>query len=164
MLAWSDDVVLLTDGRPLAPDGRSECRDLGVTVRDEPIVRLEGQDGRLQRVVFAHGEPLPRVALFLVAGQRERCALATMLGCEINVDGVVVTDKHAMTSVPGIYAAGDASVGEQFVVVAAAEGATAATAIHASLGEEDLRVRRSSRSRRSSSGTGSAPDRAGGSR
>ncbi len=164
MLAWSDDVVLLTDGRPLAPDQRSECDDLGVAVRDEPIVRLDGQDGRLERVVFAHGEPLPRAALFLVAGQREHCALAKALRCEFNADGVVVTDEHAMTSVPGIYVAGDASVGEQFVVVAAAEGASAATKIHASLWEEDLRARRANRTHRSHPGSGSAPDPAAESR
>lgn len=156
MLAWSDDVVLLTDGRPLATEDRSECNDLGVTVRDETIVRLEGRDGRLERVVFAQGEPLPRAALFLTVGQHERCSLAATLGCEFNADGVVVTDEHSMTSVPGIYVAGDASVGEQFIVVAAAEGAAAATKIHASLWEEDLLVRRAKLSRRSIQGSGSA--------
>lgn len=164
MLAWSDDVVLLTDGRPLTSMDRSECADLGVTVRDEPIVRLEGQDGRLERVVFAHGEPLARATLFLTVGQREQCALAAKLGCEFNADGVVVTDEHSMTSVPGIYVAGDASVGEQFIVVAAAEGATAATKIHASLWEEDLVARRANRRNRSIPGSGSAPGPAAGSR
>ncbi|MDP9320580.1 MAG: hypothetical protein M3P16_05755 [Chloroflexota bacterium] len=65
----------------------------------------------------------------------------TKLGCEINADGVVVTDMHEVSRVPGIYAVGDASAGEQLVVVAAAEGAIAATKIHASLWEEDLRAR-----------------------
>jgi thioredoxin reductase len=40
-----------------------------------------------------------------------------------------------------VYVAGDAAVGEQLVVVAAAQGAIAATKIHASLWEEDLRAR-----------------------
>jgi thioredoxin reductase len=145
MLAWSDDIALLTDGKPLAPEDQLRCDRFGVTVREERVVRLEGRDGQLERVVFAGGSPLARAALFLVAGQREQSPLAKKLGCEINADGVVVTDQHELTSVPGIYVAGDASIGEQLVVVAAAEGASAATTIHAALWEEDLRARARSR-------------------
>jgi thioredoxin reductase len=145
MLAWSDDVVLLTDARPLTAEDRSRCERLGVIVRDERVVRLDGRDGRLERIVFADGTALARVALFLVAGQREQSELAKQLGCELNADGVVVADEHEVTSVPGVYVAGDASVGEQLVVVAAAQGAIAATKIHASLHEEDLVARMNSR-------------------
>ena len=141
MLAWSSDVVLLTDGRPLTPEDRRRCDAQGVAVRDDRVIRLEGRDGRLERVVFADGSSLPREGLFLVAGQREQSKLPAQIGCEINADGVVVTDEHDVTSVPGIYAAGDASVGEQMVVVAAAQGTVAAVKIHASLWEEDLRAR-----------------------
>jgi len=141
MLAWSDDVVLFTDARPLTTEDRRRCEALGVSVRDERVVRLEGQDGQLERVVLAGGATVARAALFLVAGQREQSDLAKLLGCEINADGIVVSDEHSVTSVPGVYVAGDASIGEQLVVVAAAQGAVAATKIHASLWEEDLRQR-----------------------
>lgn len=147
MLAWSDDVVLFTDGRALAPDERLRCENLGVVVREERVSRLEGQGGRLERVVLGDGSAVPRVALFLVAGQREQSDLAKQLGCEINEDGIVETDTHEVTRVPGVYAAGDATIGEQLVVVAAAEGAIAATKIHASLWEEDLRARAAARRR-----------------
>jgi thioredoxin reductase len=145
MLAWSEDVVLFTDDRPLAPDDRTRCEELGVVVRDERVVRLEGRDGRLERVVLAGGSPVARAALFLVAGQREQSDLAKQLGCELNEAGIVKTDAHEVTRVPGVYAAGDTSIGEQLVVVAAAEGAIAATKIHASLWEEDLRARAAAR-------------------
>ena len=141
MLAWSDDVVLFTDGHPLAPEERRRCEGLGVAVRDERVVRLDGTDGRLERVVLAGGQAVTRAALFLVAGQREQSELAKALGCAVDELGVVVADEHSVTSVPGVYVAGDASIGEQLVVVAAAQGAIAATKIHASLWEEDLRDR-----------------------
>src|SRR5438874_39752 len=141
MLAWSADVALLTDGRPLTAGDRQRCDAQGVAVRDDRVARLEGRDGRLERIVFVDGSSLPRVGMFLVAGQREQSKLPAQIGCEINADGVVVTDEHDVTSVPGIYAAGDASVGEQMVVVAAAQGTVAAVKIHASLWEEDLRAR-----------------------
>lgn len=157
MLGWSEDVVLFTDGRPLSPEDRSSCETLGVTVREEAVARLEGQDGKLERVVLADGSAVSRVALFLVTGQREQSDLAKQLGCELNADGIIVTDAHEVTRVPGVYAAGDASVGEQMVVVAAAQGAIAATKLHVSLWEEDLRARRSRPPHRSNSGSGSGP-------
>ena len=159
MLAWSDNVVLFTDGRALSPEDRTTCDEQGVVVNEQRIIRLDGRDRRLERVVLADGSSVPRAALFLVAGQREQSDLAKQLGCEIDAGGVVVTDDHGVTTVPGIYAAGDASIGEQMVVVAAAQGAIAATKIHTSLWEEDLRAIRSRRSSRSSSGTGSGPVR-----
>ena len=157
MLAWSDDVVLFTDGRPLTSEDRSSCERSGVTVREEKVSRLEGRAGRLDRIVLADGSAVPRAALFLVAGQREQSDLPRQLGCELNADGVIVTDRHEVTRVPGVYAAGDAIVGEQMVLVAAAEGAIAATKIHFSLWEEDLGARRSTPRHRSNPGTYSAP-------
>ncbi|HEX9494813.1 MAG TPA: NAD(P)/FAD-dependent oxidoreductase [Candidatus Limnocylindria bacterium] len=141
MLAWSDDIALLTDGRPLDAADRDRCARAGIAVREAPIARLEGKAGLLERVVFAEGPPLPRAGLFLVSGQRQQSPLAARLGCEFAADGTVVTDRHEVTRVPGVYVAGDANTGEQMVVVAAAEGTLAAVKIHAALWEEDLRAR-----------------------
>lgn len=154
MLAWTDTVTLLTDGDPLDEAARDQCVDDGLAVRTERIARLVPRDGRLERIELAGGPPVEAAALFLVTGQRQQCTLAKELGCDIAPDGTVITDKHETTRVPGIYVAGDANTGEQTVGVAAAEGTLAAVKIHASLWDEDLRSRRSRRSR---SGTGSEP-------
>jgi len=166
MLAWTGDVVLLTDGRSVAARDRQRLESHGIAVRTERIARLSGRDGQLDRVEFAAGKVLRRAALFLATGQREQCRLAEELGCELTPLGVVKTDEHESTRVPGLYVAGDASIGEQMVVVAAAQGTIAAMKIHASLWDEDLRRRRlarrpprptrANRLRRSRSGTGSA--------
>ena len=52
--------------------------------------------------------------------------------------GMVDTGKFETTAVRGVYVAGDASRNVQLVVIAAAEGATAAFAINAELVQEDL--------------------------
>jgi thioredoxin reductase len=130
MLGWSNDIVLCTDG----PTG-IDAADLatlernGIRVRDERVVRLEGQEGILERVVFDRGEPLARRALFFTTGQHMSCELAKSLGCRFNEKGTVHTGRHESTDVPGLYVAGDASRDVQWVVIAAAEGAEAAFAI-----------------------------------
>ncbi|GAC1703089.1 MAG: NAD(P)/FAD-dependent oxidoreductase [Candidatus Limnocylindrales bacterium] len=138
--AWSDNVVLVTDGRPLGARERARCARQGITVRTAPIRRLVGRGGRLQRIVFERGADLPRAALFFATGQRQRSSLARRIGCEFTAEGAVATDEHESTCVPGIYVAGDASHREQKVVVAAAEGAQAAIKIHESLWAEELRA------------------------
>jgi thioredoxin reductase len=135
---WSPDVLLCTGGTALPADAAARLAAAGVAIRAEPVLRLEGSDGRLERIVFERGEPAARSALFVVAGQRQRSTLAERLGCRFTDQGTVDTGTCEITNVPGLFVAGDASKKAQFVAVAAAEGTEAAMAIHKSLMKEDL--------------------------
>jgi thioredoxin reductase len=139
LTTWTRDMVVCTDG-PAEMDGRQRARldRLGISVREDKVVRLEGADGILSRVVFAAGDPLARRALFFTTGQEQRSQLALALGCEFNDKGTVRTGKYETTHLAGLYVAGDASRAVQWVVVAAAEGAEAAFAINTDLLREDL--------------------------
>jgi glutamate synthase (NADPH/NADH) small chain len=55
--------------------------------------------------------------------------LLEQLGVEINVRGNVATGDNYMTSVPGIFAAGDLRRGQSLVVWAISEGRKAARAV-----------------------------------
>jgi thioredoxin reductase len=135
---WSREVLLCTGGSAL-PDGAvARLAAAGVKIREEPVVRLEGRGGKLERIVFASGEPAMKSALFVVAGQRQRSALAERLGCRFTDGGTVDTGTCEVTNVPGLFVAGDASKEAQFVAVAAAEGTEAGMAIHKALMKEEL--------------------------
>jgi thioredoxin reductase len=136
---WSGDVMLCTGGgRGIADEHLQRLMQAGVRVREDPVARLEGTGGRLERIVFAGGESVTRNALFFATGQRQRCDLAALLGCRFTEKGAVDTGSCEATNVPGLYVAGDASKEAQFVVVAAAEGAEAGMAIHKALLREEL--------------------------
>jgi thioredoxin reductase len=60
-----------------------------------------------------------------------------MLGCESDKAGLVKTEGKQGTGVRGMFLAGDADGDVQFAIVAAAEGAIAATAINRELQDED---------------------------
>jgi thioredoxin reductase len=139
LTVWTGDLVLCTDGASGLPDQSLEqLARAGIEVRKDRVVRLEGTKGRLERVIFAQGEPLPRRALFICAGQHQRSDLARKLGCHFTGRGAVDTGTCEATDVPGLYVAGDASKEAQFVIVAAAEGAEAGMAINRALLKEDL--------------------------
>jgi thioredoxin reductase len=138
LTGWSRDLVLCTDGpSEIAADDLARLDRLGIPVREDRVVRLEGGDC-LERIVFATGEPLARRALFFTTGQTQQSQLARRLGCRLNEKGTVLTGKYEATHLPGLFVAGDASRAVQWVVVAAAEGAEAAFAINTDLLKEDL--------------------------
>ena len=139
LTGWSDDIALVSDG-PCGIDaaGLARLAKRRITVREEKVVRLEGRDGQLERVVFDSGEPLERRALFFTTGQAQRSHLADSLGCEFNDKGTVRTGPYETTHIHGLYVAGDASRAVQWVIVAAAEGAEAAYSINQDLIKESL--------------------------
>jgi thioredoxin reductase len=127
---WSKDVILLTDGPdPFSTEQRRQLARRGVETRTEPLLRLEGRDGQLEKIVFATGESIARQGLFVRPPQRQRSELPARLGCVLQ-DGFVQVDDAGRTTVPGVYAAGDMTGPYQQVVAAAAAGARAAAAIN----------------------------------
>lgn len=140
LTTWTDDLVLCTDGRPWlsGADVRSLSRR-GVTINEERVDRLEGQDGILERIVFKNGDLLPRRGLFLCTHMEQRSDLAARLGCSFTKKGGVKTFKLEESRIPGLYVAGDGSRDVQLVIVAAAEGAKAAFSINAELRKEKNR-------------------------
>jgi thioredoxin reductase len=140
LTVWSPDLVLCTDGpSEIDTEGLTKLERNGIAVREDRIVRLDGHDGILERIVFESGESLARRAMFFTTGQSQQSELAIHLGCEFNDKGTVRTGKYEATHLHGLFVAGDASRAVQWVIVAAAEGAEAAFAINTDLIKEDLR-------------------------
>jgi len=145
LTGWSRDLLLCTDGPADIRDPLLErLARAGVPVREDRVVRLDGREGWLERVVFDRGAPAARRALFFSTGQHQASALPARLGCTFTERGAVATGKCEATNVPGLYVCGDASREVQFVTVAAAEGAEAAVAINKALLEEETATQKSS--------------------
>lgn len=135
---WNPDLTVLTDGPAgLEPDIRQKLEEFGIRLIETPVVRLTGVGDRLRAVEFADGSRLGARAMFFNTGQHQRSPLFKQLGCQMEPKGGVFCDENGLTSVPGVYAAGDASRDVQLAIVAAAEGAKAAEAINRQLLLED---------------------------
>lgn len=133
---WSERVTACTN-EALDEEQRGRAARNGIEVREEMVVGLEGEDGKLRRVVFESGPALECDAMFFNTDQFQRSDLARRLGCEFDENGGVKTEAHQRTCVPGLLLAGDAEKDVQFVIVAAAQGATAAVVINRELQDED---------------------------
>jgi thioredoxin reductase len=130
---WTHDLVLCTHGPArLSVDEASLLQKRNIVLREASITRLEGEDGCLRAIHFKDGERLARKALFFNTGQHPRSALLESLGCTFSEKGALC-DEDGLTSVSGVYVAGDASRDVQLVIIATAEGARSALAINKAL-------------------------------
>ena len=127
---WSNDVVLCTDG-PAGLNGELDAlRSAGVRIREEPIRRLAGRDGELERIEFVSGPDERREALFARTTREQPNGLATALGCGLGSGGTIETDLDGRTGIEGVYAAGDAATDHsRSVANAVGSGSRAAYAV-----------------------------------
>ena len=136
---WSKDVVVCTDGPGgLTNNARRRLSQQRIQVREEEISHLEGSgSGKLRHIVFQNGDKLARAAVFVHAHQHQRSIWVEKLGCRLTRKGAIWVDKKGQTSIPSLYAAGDATPGLQQALLAAAKGAEAAININETLTREE---------------------------
>jgi len=137
---WSDDVVFFADGATLTADQRQQLVARAIGIVDEPVTRLVVTNDRLTGVEVATGQIVPRAAVFVRPRFVPHDELLTALGCATQPNSWVTTDPTGRTSVPGVWAAGNAVNPRAQVITAAGEGSAAAIAINNDLVEEDLHV------------------------
>jgi thioredoxin reductase len=135
---WSADVVLLTDG-PAGLDADEQVRleQPGIPVIERRVAGVRGRGGALEAVLFADGGELARDALLVAAPLRQRATLASDLGAALTERGTVDADAFGRTTVPGLYAAGDAGSLLPQVAGAISDGSRAAAAINDDLIAEE---------------------------
>jgi thioredoxin reductase len=125
---WARSVTVFTNGRPF--EGGDADRDLlgryGIGLVEQPVTELLGERGQLRALQLNGGSQCACQIAFFSIAHKPRTALAEQLGCELTEGGYVHVDYNGATQVPGVFAAGDLTPGQQLVSVAAANGAAAA--------------------------------------
>lgn len=139
---WTRDITVCTNGDPPELDEflAGKLAGLGIPVIGAPIERIHFREGDLRSLVFADGTTQGCERIFFAIGQYPADDLGAQLGCDRDDDGHIIVDAHTHSSVRNVFAAGDIVPGPQLGVVAAAEGAVSALAIHKSLLPEERRL------------------------
>jgi thioredoxin reductase len=136
---WTDDLILFTHVLSITEAERARLDARGITVVDGAVERLIVADDRLRAVQLADGRTIPRAALFIRPELRgHRDGLAAALGCELLAGGLLRVDADGRTSVPGVWAAGNAANPRAQVITAAGEGSAVAIAINTALVTDDV--------------------------
>ncbi|MEW2251468.1 NAD(P)/FAD-dependent oxidoreductase [Streptomyces sp. NPDC006975] len=141
---WSKDVTFFlhrVTERELSDDDLRRLAAAGVNVVPGAVAGLVVEDDRLTGVRLADGTTHAREVLFMAPRAVPRTDLLRRLGAELRdtpFGSYPVIDERGLTSVPGLWAAGNASGFAEQVVNAASRGYRAGAAINGELLFADL--------------------------
>ncbi|MCF3121110.1 NAD(P)/FAD-dependent oxidoreductase [Streptomyces arenae] len=139
---WSKDVTLFLHTVRDLPDAEWErLSAAGVQVVEGEVAGLEVEDDGLTGVRLADGRVFPRTVLFVASKPVVRDGLLTALGAEFRetpVGPFPVVDETFRTTVPGVWAVGNAAGPMEQVINAAGAGYRAGTVINAELLLKDI--------------------------
>ncbi|NJE46800.1 NADPH-dependent glutamate synthase [Thermococcus sp. GR7] len=102
-------------------------------VKFEKMMPLDERDSRGKRKIVGTGEYITLEAdtvIIAIGLEPNRIISEEATGLKTNSDGTLVVDENLMTSIPGVFAGGDAIRGEATVILAMGDGKKAAKAIH----------------------------------
>ncbi|MGE0237681.1 MAG: NAD(P)/FAD-dependent oxidoreductase [Parvibaculaceae bacterium] len=121
-----------------APDAAAlvELEKRGIAIEPQAVRALHGEGTSLSAIELADGRMSAVDALFLGPRNHLNSDIAQRLGCdteELPLGRIIRTDAQKMTTVPGVYAAGDITRGAHSVTFACADGVTAAIGVHRAL-------------------------------
>jgi len=107
-----------------------------VAVEPGAVAGLEGEAPGLAGVRLVDGRLVEVAALYTATRTRPASGIAADLGCAFDdspFGPVIRTDATKLTTVPGVYAAGDVARAPHNATWAASDGVTAGTALHQAL-------------------------------
>ena len=134
---WGPTTLYLNGGPEPDQATLVRLRERGVLVEPAPVRALHGDGTRLAAIELADGRTPAVDALYVGPTTRLNSDIAQQLGCETEegpLGRFIRTDATKLTTVPGVYAAGDITrPAAHSVTFACADGVMAALAVHRSL-------------------------------
>jgi thioredoxin reductase len=136
---WSDDVIFFAHTYELTAGERDGLAACGIEVVDGTVARLVVEHDRLVGVEMDDGRVIALTAVFVRPGNVPHAdGLLAGLGCELDEIGFPRVDATGLTSVPGVWVAGNVVDPRAQVITSAGGGSAAAISINADLVREDV--------------------------
>jgi thioredoxin reductase (NADPH) len=142
LATWTRQIVVCTNGEKpeMSQILLDKLKALNIPVLEAPIKRVVSKASEIAGIELEGAMSLDCERLYFAIGQYPSDDFGAQLGCKRDEMGRLVIDERNHTSVKNVYAAGDIVPGPQLAIVAAASGAVAAVAIHASLVPETRKL------------------------
>ena len=128
----ADLKIVLVGGQEeqISEENRRALAEAGIEVVETTLSRLHFEDDRIAALEVEGGARHAFDSVYSALGTTPRTELAREAGALTAEDGRLQVNDHQMTTVPGLYAAGDMVRSLNQISVAQAEASIAATDIH----------------------------------
>lgn len=136
---WSDDVVYSAPAGTLSAAERQELTARAIGIVEGAVRRVLIDDDHLCGLELDDGRTVSLDALFVPPRFVPHNELLIGLGCDLDEGGWPITDGNGLTTVAGVWVAGNVANPRAQVITAAGEGSAAAIAINSDLVDEDVR-------------------------
>jgi thioredoxin reductase len=133
---WGPTTLYLNGAPPPDDAVLAQLQHRGVAIEPGPVKALRGEAAQLATIEFTDGRTSRVEALYLGPRTRLNSGIAQQLGCALyegRFGRIVRTDDAKMTTVAGVYAAGDITRDMHNATWASADGVAAGMAVHRSL-------------------------------
>lgn len=133
----SGTITVCTNNITLPEHDHNRLRSAGITVIDTPIVELVSHDDL--GIKFSDGSEIHCDCAFIAPPPVPNNSIAQALGCDCGPEtGFVLVDHTGLTTVPGVWAAGNLVNPRAQVITAASEGSVAGIAMAGFIAENDF--------------------------
>lgn len=132
---WGPTTLFLNEAAAPDPGEKAELAQRGIAIETTPIRAVEGTRG-MPVLTLNDGRALAFAGVFVATSVRFASPVAEQLGCELTdtpVGKLIKVDPGQATSVPGVFACGDAASAMASIALSAGSGALAGAATHRSL-------------------------------
>jgi thioredoxin reductase len=133
---WGPTTLFLNGASEPDEAALAQLHKRGVAIERSEVVSLQGEGTDLASVELIDGRRSSLDALYLGPRTRLNSDIANGLRCELEegpYGPIIRTDPQRLTTVPGVFAAGDITRAVHNVTWASADGVTAGLALHRSL-------------------------------
>jgi len=135
----SEKVTLYTNGKSTLNDEQTtKLGKQNIAIVEDEIAEAIHDQGKVKQLIFRNGNRVNVDALFVKPNSVQHCPIPEMLGCKINEHGFIQVDNFQLTTVPGVYAAGDNSTMMRALSAAIASGGVAGAMLNKELTDESF--------------------------
>ncbi|WP_080054240.1 NAD(P)/FAD-dependent oxidoreductase [Spirosoma aerolatum] len=136
---WNAALHLFTNGPATFTEAqRQTLQQLNILIIETPLTAIEHDNGALTALVLADGSREQLKALYARLPFKLSSDVAQQLGCQLTEQNLIQATDFGETTVPGVFAAGDATTLFRQVAIAVASGSKAGAWINRELIQEDL--------------------------
>ena len=135
---FTKELTLFTNGKTkLTHEQVEKLRQNTINLNEDEIVKLEHENGNIQKIIFKNGNKVSLKALYAKIPFEQNIDVSE-LACELTEHGFIKVDFMQKTSVPGVFACGDNTTMMRSVANAVAQGNFAGAMVNKELSEEEF--------------------------